>query len=326
MKGVATGLHQRRTNFALLFLLNGRHRASSSDGNGAHDLTAGKRKQHILPGIQRIILARHGESLGNVDERAYVTTADWRIPLTEKGRGQARAAGKTVASHLIVKGEGDGGSDGGASDGGVHGKANKTRHKVFFYVSPYLRTRQTLREILREVDPECIIGIREDPRLAEQQFGNFQIHHEITDHKAARTDFGRFFYRFPDGGESGFDVYNRVSGFIGTLQRDAYDVLDSWSRRSPSSPEDGFTICIVTHGLALRLFLMRWFQYSVHEFERSHNPNNGRVVVLQPTVPDCAAGFKLSEVDQMAMGFPPYKDQERFRIMEDYSLLDKSEW
>lgn len=34
---------------------------------------------------KNIILVRHGESLGNVDEQAYVTTADWRIPLTEKG-------------------------------------------------------------------------------------------------------------------------------------------------------------------------------------------------------------------------------------------------
>jgi broad specificity phosphatase PhoE len=26
-------------------------------------------------------------------------------------------------------------------------------------------------------------------------------------------------------------------------------------------------LCIVTHGLTLRLFLMRWLQYSVDEFE-----------------------------------------------------------
>merc|ERR1712194_648253 len=152
---------------------------------------------------------------------------------------------------------------------------------------------------------------------AEQQFGNFQVHHEILGNKATRSDFGRFFYRFPNGGESGFDVYNRVSGFIGTLQRDSYDVLDSWSRKSPSSLDEGFTICIVTHGLAMRLFLMRWFQYSVHEFERSHNPMNGRVVILEPTAPKCVAGFKLSEVDRIAMGYPRYREQERFRVMED---------
>ena len=39
---------------------------------------------------RRIILLRHGQSLGNVDESAYVTTADWRIPLTDLGRKQAQ--------------------------------------------------------------------------------------------------------------------------------------------------------------------------------------------------------------------------------------------
>ena len=38
---------------------------------------------------RRIILLRHGQSMGNVDESAYVNTADWRIPLTEIGRKQA---------------------------------------------------------------------------------------------------------------------------------------------------------------------------------------------------------------------------------------------
>mmetsp|Transcript_43974 Transcript_43974/g.93626 ORF Transcript_43974/g.93626 Transcript_43974/m.93626 type:complete len:142 (+) Transcript_43974:645-1070(+) len=140
-----------------------------------------------------------------------------------------------------------------------------------------------------------------------------------------RSDFGRFFYRFPDGGESGFDVYNRVSGFIGTLQRDSSDLLDQGLNDGlPAAlEEDRTTICIVTHGLALRLFLMRWFQYTVHEFERSHNPQNGRVVVLNPSLD---GGFELSEVDRVAMGFPLYREQERFHLVDDYSLLDKSGW
>lgn len=99
-------------------------------------------------------------------------------------------------------------------------------------------------------------------KSAEQQFGNFQSVHTIQDNKAQRSDFGRFFYRFPDGGESGFDVYNRVSGFIGTIQRDSYDVLESSSTNCLTSLDEGMTICIVTHGLAMRLFLMRYLQYT----------------------------------------------------------------
>lgn len=316
---------------------------NTNDPSSTPTSSSVKHRKDIFPGIQRIILIRHGESLGNIDERAYVTTADWRIPLTERGREQARSAGRKVASQLcygslkgsdsekhdVVRDD----DDDDAGQDGSSGPDSKTRKgKIFFYFSPYLRTRQTLREILREIDPECIVGIREDPRIAEQQFGNFQSHHSIQDNKATRSDFGRFFYRFPDGGESGFDVYNRVSGFIGTLRRDSDDLLDSGPSSSSSSPsssasstleDDGMTICIITHGLSLRLFLMRWFQYSVHEFERSYNPKNGRVVVLKPSQD---GGFKLSEVDRIAMGFPLYKKQERFRLMDDYSLLDKTRW
>lgn len=132
--------------------------------------------------------------------------------------------------------------------------------------------------------------------------------------------------RFPSGGESGFDVYNRVSGFIGTITRDVQNI---WEELQPDAPEasktkdENVTICIITHGLTLRLFLMRWFQYTVHEFERSYNPKNGRVVVLD--LNKCGR-FNLTEVDRIAMGLPLYKEQERFKLMDDYSLLDKSNW
>jgi broad specificity phosphatase PhoE len=108
------------------------------------------------------------------------------------------------------------------------------------------------------------------------------------------------------------------------MQRDSYHVLERWSKNCPTSLDEGMTICIVTHGLSLRLFLMRWFQYTVHEFERSYNPKNGRVVVMKPACGE--VGFELSEVDRIAMGFPLHREQERFRLMDDYSLLDESRW
>ena len=280
------------------FLLPVRRNHGSSS-----NFSATKRARSILPGIRQLILIRHGESLGNIDERAYGETADWRIPLIKRGREQARMAGKKVASMLQ------------SSD-------NTKEGKIIFYVSPYLRTRQTLREILHEIPPNQILGIREDPRISEQQFGNFQSHHTMQDNKATRTDFGRFYYRFPEGGESGFDVYNRVSGFIGTLKRDSAEYYNN-DNKEECKEDYSTTICIVTHGLAMRLFLMRWFQYSVHEFERSYNPKNAAVVVLER---DPGGWFELSAVDRIAMGFPSYHEQERFRFMHDYSLLDKSAW
>jgi broad specificity phosphatase PhoE len=37
-------------------------------------------------------------------------------------------------------------------------------------------------------------------------------------------------------------------------------------------------VVIVTHGLTLRLLVMRWFQYAISDFEESINPPNGGVV------------------------------------------------
>ena len=46
-----------------------------------------------------------------------------------------------------------------------------------------------------------------------QQFGNFQNHDEMRKAKKDRGQFGRFYYRFPQG-ESGLDVYTRVSALL----------------------------------------------------------------------------------------------------------------
>jgi hypothetical protein len=44
-------------------------------------------------------------------------------------------------------------------------------------------------------DTNYIVGVREEPRLTEQQFGNFQNLATIRDSKQERARFGRFYYR-----------------------------------------------------------------------------------------------------------------------------------
>ena len=44
-----------------------------------------------------------------------------------------------------------------------------------------------------------IIGVREEPRLTEQQFGNFQNVANVRAAKEERGDYGRFYYRFSQG-------------------------------------------------------------------------------------------------------------------------------
>jgi len=40
-------------------------------------------------------------------------------------------------------------------------------------------------------------------------------------------------------------------------------------------------IVLVTHGLTLRLFLMRWLQIDVEEFETMYNPDNAFLAVME---------------------------------------------
>lgn len=272
---------------------------------------------HQYNRVERIILVRHGESLGNIDETSYGRLADWRIPLTDEGKEQARAAGRTIRELMDRESpDCEGGANGANGDGGDD--CGECRRSIFFYVSPYLRTRQTLRGILDEVNLDCVIGLREEPRISEQQFGNYQCFETVKVAKAERGDFGRFYYRFPNG-ESGFDVYNRVSSFISTIFRDVQQL------RAEGHDLDRLNICIVTHGLALRLILMRWFQYTVHEFEESFNPENGSVVVLERhTNPE--NGLQWYEVNVEArerLNLPAFHDQARFKVATDLSLLDR---
>ncbi len=196
---------------------------------------------------KRILLVRHGQSLGNVNEEAYHTIPDWLIPITEVGHNQAKDMGKKI-KELIGN------------------------EPIYLYYSPYLRTRQTMVSMMESLQDNPIYGIREEPRITEQQFGNFQ-NTEMENYKKEKNSFGRFYYRFPDG-ESGLDVYNRVTSFIGSLFRE-------WYSHTSDEEFKNTNVIIVTHGLSLRLFIMRWFHFTVHQFEQSINPHNGAIVIME---------------------------------------------
>ena len=58
-----------------------------------------------------------------------------------------------------------------------------------------LRTTQTTEHMIAALPKGSVIGMREEPRLAEQQFGNFQNVEEVRLAKRERQKFGRFFWR-----------------------------------------------------------------------------------------------------------------------------------
>jgi broad specificity phosphatase PhoE len=83
-----------------------------------------------------------------------------------------------------------------------------------------------------------------------------------------RDAYGIFYFRIPDG-ESAADVYDRVSDFFNTLFRDF---------EKPGFPPNAV---MITHGMSIRLFLMRWFHYTVEEFEVLANPANCAIVLME---------------------------------------------
>ena len=112
--------------------------------------------------------------------------------------------------------------------------------------------------------------MQEEVQLREQDFGNFQDHDRKQREKAERLRFGRFFYRFPNG-ESGADVYDRITIFEDHMIRDI----------NAGRFADDTNLVLVTHGLALRIFLMRWFHWTVDQFLNVWNPSNAEPLVLE---------------------------------------------
>jgi len=173
----------------------------------------------IMP--NRLIIIRHGQSEGNVNEAIYTEHPDNEIPLTNLGWEQAKMAGQALRNQILCNGK----------DGST----------VHFIVSPYVRTMETFHGLASAwCDPDAEFGRitdqherkvmwynrltemgitwHEDPRIREQDFGNYQNQETMNKAKRERHKFGVFYYRFPNG-ESASDVYDRVSTFLDSLWR-----------------------------------------------------------------------------------------------------------
>jgi broad specificity phosphatase PhoE len=137
--------------------------------------------------------------------------------------------------------------------------------RALVYASPYQRTRETLQQL-------CVgaghdrgtqdLRVYEDPRLREVEHGYFDYDAQHD----ARARHGWFYYRFR-GGESPADCYDRTSGFLDSLMRQV-------ERKAAR------TVLIVSHGLAIRCFVMRFLHLSVEQFEDLANPDNAALITI----------------------------------------------
>ena len=186
-----------------------------------------------------IKLVRHGESLANVGTLVPAEVGDHTIALTPLGSEQARRAGQRLGPDFL--------------DGSLA------------YCSPFRRARETLAGLLEGAGvPRDKVRVFEDPRLRE-------VDHGYTDVKAQeplRQTHGWFYYRF-DGGESPADCYDRTSGFLESLMRQA-------ERKRAER------VLVVTHGLTIRCFVMRFLHLTVEQFDTIANPSNCDIITLGP--------------------------------------------
>ncbi|KUJ15274.1 phosphoglycerate mutase-like protein [Mollisia scopiformis] len=201
-----------------------------------------------------IILVRHAQSEGNKNRDIHQGTPDHRVKLTPLGWTQAYDAGRRLRALL---------------------RPSDTLH---FFTSPYRRARETTEGILQTLTsdepspspfPRNGIKVYEEPRLREQDFGNFQpCSAEMERMWQERADYGHFFYRIPNG-ESAADAYDRISGFNESLWRQFGE-------------EDCASVCVlVTHGLMSRVFLMKWYHFSVEYFEDLRNVNHCEFLIMR---------------------------------------------
>jgi broad specificity phosphatase PhoE len=174
---------------------------------------------------QQFFIFRHGESAANLDQSLRANTPDHRIELTPQGVAQSRLLGHRLEPLI--------------------------RPQLAVWTSPYARARQTTAHVLEGLahfDP----FVREDPRIREQDWGNYCSASEHGTHFAALEAHSRFFYRVSDG-EAGADVFDRVSSFLEMVFRD----------------NTAQTILISTHGLTALIFMMRLLNWRHEDYEQT---------------------------------------------------------
>ena len=200
-----------------------------------------------------------------------------------------------------------------------HASLNNVNNKrnpksMMFITSPYLRTRQTCNNIIEGIKnvPGVEYKVREEPRMREQDFGNFQPSlDEMELIWKERAQYGHFFYRIPHG-ESAADVYDRVASFMESLFRQF---------RSDDFPN---ILVLVSHGIWSRVFIMKWFKWSYEEFESLKDVPHCKYLVMKKD--DETQKYHLKtrlltwddvEDDDLDVGQCLLDDDEVYKLIQD---------
>ena len=191
-----------------------------------------------------IKLIRHGQSQQQTGDVNATEIGDFKVPLSDIGIQEALHVGELIGSTFLTK--------------------------SLIYTSPYTRCRQTIAGIINGsgalLQPDFTPRIFEDPRLREMEFGYNKSRSDIQNEKIKRETHGWFYYQM-ESGESPANVYDRVSNFIESMMRQVQ------RKRIPR-------VLIVSHGITIRCFAMRFLHLTVRDFDRLDNPENGDIITI----------------------------------------------
>lgn len=158
---------------------------------------------------------------------------------------------------------------------------------ALIYCSPYKRTRDTLTDLCQGAGrKKKTVRIYEDPRLRELDHGYEDIRQQNL---TLRRIHGWFYYRF-DGGESPADCFDRICTFLESMMRQA--------KRKKAKK-----VLIVSHGIMLRCFVMRFLHLTVEDFERMANPDNCAIITIAPVKSLKNPVFKSGKWGVEGLGF-----------------------
>jgi len=136
--------------------------------------------------VGRLILVRHGESVGNRDRIFAVNPAE--LPLTERGYQQARAVAERIGALFNAE---------------------------LLVASPFVRARETARVIADTLR----LPLEIEPDLYERDVGSLQGQSYDLLSQAPGYDLAAPWRWKPEGGESYEDVRNRVAPILDRLAK-----------------------------------------------------------------------------------------------------------
>ena len=120
-------------------------------------------------------------------------------------------------------------------------------------------------------------------------------------------------------------MYDRAATFWESVLDGHLSPKDRFSREKPS-PDDA--LVVVTHGLTMRLLLMRYFQWSPQTFDAVYNPGNADMWVLTKRDATCSYALEPSECSPPRM---PWATRQIYLVVrgrdgslerQPYTLVD----